>query len=262
MQRRLGMPDGQEQHSPVEGEKPRAKKHKKSAIWTIANAPITLWLLSTVAVGVISATVTEQSTCNRDFERDALEFKKLSDEIPGRNRLLYKRLPDASSEDEYNQIIEKFIDGELFYVYSDYKGKTIKELSLMRTMLAKKLTPKWSGHPLAVCKVELQYTETDMRPESGHCDELVGEPKIQVEEGPREGTYSENNSASPYEPKVGLRGFGKEASAQYFKALKEDAFKASIAYDAARDNVEKGDYWDIPKRCTLGHIWKGLLGID
>jgi hypothetical protein len=99
-----------------------------------ANAPITLWLLTTVAVGVISATITQSQSCESEFERDSLQFQKLSDELPERNKPLCRRLASSTNDDEYSNLIESFRNGELFFVYSEFKGKTIYELSFSRSM--------------------------------------------------------------------------------------------------------------------------------
>jgi hypothetical protein len=85
-----------------------------NTLWKIANAPVTLWLLSTVAVGALSATITQYQSCTRDLERDPLEFRKLSDEIVGRNQQLYHKLAGTANEDDYNKQIEAFVFGESF----------------------------------------------------------------------------------------------------------------------------------------------------
>src|SRR6202035_2403953 len=108
-------------------------------------------LLSTAAIGALSATVTQYQSCARDLEADSLEFKRLSDDIPGRNKLLYRKLSDTENEDEYDKKIELFTSGESFFVYSEFKGKSINELSLTRTMLAKKINPSWIAKNLMVC---------------------------------------------------------------------------------------------------------------
>jgi hypothetical protein len=214
-----------------------------------------------VAIGAISATITQQQTCHREFEKDSLEFKKLSDEIPGRNKLLYKKLAETNDENEYNRQVELFTSGEAFFVYSEYERKTITELSLIRSMLAKKLHPVWIGKNLLVCNFELQRTETDIRTKSGHCHSVDDEPTVEVENEPRQGKYGTNNAASPFD--WGLphaRGFGSKAQDEYFEYLKANAFKTYLAYSGPHAYVDKGEYWEVPSNCSLKQIWAKLLG--
>ena len=50
------------------------------------------------------------------------------------------------------------------------------------------------------------------------------------------------------------RGFDKKSAMEYFDDLKRSAFKAYLAFgpDAY---VDKGEYWEIPNKCSLKEIW-------
>jgi hypothetical protein len=56
------------------------------------------------------------------------------------------------------------------------------------------------------------------------------------------------------------RGFDTQAQDKYFKYLRTNAFKTYLAYKMPGAYVDKGDYWKIPNKCSLGHIWAGFLG--
>lgn len=239
------------------------KTKDPGTLWKLANAPLTLWFLTTVAIGSISATLAEYQNCRSDFKRDALEFRKLSDEIPGRNQLLYRKLKDARSEQEYNSIVEAFRSGESFYIYSDYKGKSINELSLIRSLLADKLKPIWAGQGLMKYDVQLQKVNGSKRMLSVHGEVATAVPAIDVETDPRGGLYGRNKSASPTDWGVPhARGFHDEANFEYLEYLTDQAFKFHLAYQLDNAYVDKGDYWLIPNRCTFANIWSGFLGFD
>lgn len=257
------MLDYRERQKLIEEQRLRAKLTEpppRTTAWKIANAPFTLWLLSSVAIAVITATITQEQACSKDFERDSLDFRKLSDEIPGRNRLLFKRLASTQNEAEYNNSIEQFEAGETFYVYSEYKGKSIIELSLMRSNLEKKLHPVWTGKNLLVCRVELQDTEP-LRMKSSECTATSDTPSVQVESEPR---YGAGKIAAPYKWGVPqARGYGAVDQVLYFKYLKSTAFKAYQAYSTQQAYLDLGQYWDIPNGgCSLRSLWSRMLGIS
>ena len=231
-----------------------------TTFWKIANAPITLWLLSTVAIGALSATITQHQNCTSAFEKEFLEFKKLSNEISERNRLLYRKLADTANNDEYDRQVELFKNGESFFLYSEFKGKTIPELSLTRTVLAKKLKPRWAPPTqLDVCSVELQTIPelNQMRMLSANCEPRNTVPIIDIESEPRH----LNRSASPVIPSLGpARGFTKEHEASYFDYRRMNAFRMYLAYNFGNAYVDKGEYWDIPNKCSLKQIWATWLG--
>lgn len=233
---------------------------ERTGLWKIANAPITLWLLSTVAIGLISATITRYQSCRVEFEKDSMDFIKLSDEIPGRNRLLYKKLASSATETEYNSAIDAFLSGEIFYVYSEHKGKSINELSLTRTLLAKKLHPVWSAFWLKKFNITLQSVNGSKRmlTSTSQLEERI--PKIEVETWPRQGFFGPNGSASPMD--IGMyrmRGFGEEADRIYLEYLTDDAFKFYLAYNNPDAYIDKGEYWTIPNKCSLISIWTGFF---
>ena len=49
--------------------------------WSWVNRPITLWLLSTVAVGVLSFTYSQYSACRASFAINSSRFARLSEEL-------------------------------------------------------------------------------------------------------------------------------------------------------------------------------------
>jgi hypothetical protein len=49
--------------------------------WSWVNRPITLWLLSTVAVGILTFTYSQYSACRASLATDSSRFARLSEEL-------------------------------------------------------------------------------------------------------------------------------------------------------------------------------------
>jgi hypothetical protein len=235
-------------------------QQENSRLWKFANAPITLWMLSTIAIGAITATITQYQNCARDFEINSVQFLKLSDELSGRNQLLYRRLSETSTEEDYDKQIDLFLSGENYFVYSDFRGKTITEISLARTLLARKLHPKWIAKNLRVYEIEIQKTETEWRLLSAQGTITDNVPAIQVETEPRQGSRYGKAPPSPYIWGIQSRGFGPGSQDFYFRFLRESAFKTFISYKFPDAYTDKGQYWDTPNSCSIGRSWASLLG--
>lgn len=91
------------------------------------NAPITIWVLSVVAVGIIGSVYTEMQHCRVEADRAAVNFHRLGTEIANRRRALYDAIQNSSSIDEL-RAAGVVRDWASQYTYLEFKDRTIKDL--------------------------------------------------------------------------------------------------------------------------------------
>lgn len=85
---RPAMPmDGQALDAELQAAEIEARARRWS--WGWVNRPITLWALSTIAVGVLSFTYTQFSTCRARVDTDSARYMRLVEELSFRSGAIY-----------------------------------------------------------------------------------------------------------------------------------------------------------------------------
>ena len=112
--------------------------------WSWVNRPITLWLLSTVAVGILTFTYGQYSACRASLATDSSRFARLSEELVARIGSIYGvTLTDNVQPGAYLL----FLDPDRHFLFSEFKGRLPNEL----VAEVKQLLRKW--HPSGVAEV-------------------------------------------------------------------------------------------------------------
>jgi hypothetical protein len=108
--------------------------------WSWVNRPITLWLLSTVAVGVLSFTYGQYSACRASFAIDSSRFARLSQELVLRVGGIYGlTLVDNVQAGSFLLVL----DPDRHFLFTEFKGRLPNELAAE----VQQLLHKW--HPSA-----------------------------------------------------------------------------------------------------------------
>jgi hypothetical protein len=122
----------------------QAADHKAEAAargwrnWSWLDRPITLWLLSTVAVGVLSFTYSNYSACRASLEIDSSRFARLSQELVLRVGGIYGlTLVDNVQASSFLL----FLDPDRHFLFTEFKGRLPNELAAEVQQLLRKWQP-------------------------------------------------------------------------------------------------------------------------
>jgi hypothetical protein len=111
--------------------------------WSWVNRPITLWLLSTVAVGILTFTYSQYSACRASLAIDSSRFARLSEELVFRVGGIYGVTLANNAQASYYLLV---LDPERHYLFTEFKGRVPNEL----VAEVKQLLRKW--HPSNVAQ--------------------------------------------------------------------------------------------------------------
>ncbi len=104
--------------------------------WSWVNRPITLWLLSTVAVGILTFTYSQYSACRASLATDSSRFARLSEELVFRvGGISGVALRNNVQADAYLFVL----DPDRQFLFSEFKGRLPNEL----VAEVKQLLRKW-----------------------------------------------------------------------------------------------------------------------
>ena len=117
--------------------------------WTWINRPITIWILSTVAVGVLSFTYTQFSTCHSSLETDSSRFARLMKELNFRVGAVYGVAQAGPSAKAFLIVL----DPDQQFLFTEFRNRLPNEL----VAEARQLLRKW--HPSEVARMEALKTE-------------------------------------------------------------------------------------------------------
>jgi hypothetical protein len=122
----------------------QAADHKAEAAargwrnWSWVDRPITLWLLSTVAVGVLSFTYSNYSACRASLEIDSSRFARLSQELVLRVGGIYGlTLVDNVQASSFLLVL----DPDRHFLFTEFKGRLPNELAAEVQQLLRKWQP-------------------------------------------------------------------------------------------------------------------------
>ena len=125
--------------------------------WSWLNRPITLWLLSTVAVGILTFTYSQYSACRASLAIDSSRFAHLSEELVLRVGGIYGvTLNDDVPASAYLPVL----DPDRHFLFREFKGRLPNEL----VAEIKQLLRKW--HPSGVAEVVAADRRSGSYPES------------------------------------------------------------------------------------------------
>ena len=110
--------------------------------WSWVNRPITLWLLSTVAVGVLSFTYSQYSACRSSFAIDSSRFARLSEELMFRvGGISGVALANNVQAGPYLFVL----DPDRQFLFTEFKGRLPNELVAEVKQLLRKWHPSDAG---------------------------------------------------------------------------------------------------------------------
>jgi len=125
--------------------------------WSWVNRPITLWLLSTVAVGILSFSYGQYSACRSNFAIDSSRFARLSQELAMRVAGIYGlTLVDNVQASSYLLVL----DPDRHFLFTEFKGRLPNELAAE----VKQLLGKW--HPSDAVEAGAPFGQGAYRPKS------------------------------------------------------------------------------------------------
>lgn len=125
--------------------------------WSWVNRPITLWLLSTVAVGILTFTYSQYSACRASFAIDSSRFARLSEELVFRVGGIYGiTLTDNAQASAYLLVL----DPDRHFLFTEFKGRLPNEL----VAEVKQLLRKW--HPADVAEIAAADRRSVSNPKS------------------------------------------------------------------------------------------------
>jgi hypothetical protein len=106
--------------------------------WSWVNRPITLWLLSTVAVGILTFTYSQYSACRASLAIDSSRFARLSEELVFRVGGIYGVTLANNAQASYYLLV---LYPDRHFLFTEFKGRVPNEL----VAEVKQLLRKW--HP-------------------------------------------------------------------------------------------------------------------
>ncbi len=95
--------------------------------WGWVNKPITLWALSTVAVGLLSFVYSHFTDCTRRLETDIARYERLFSELATRTSTLYGIVYQQDAPPTAGLMMA--LDPGQTYVYAEFKDKSVIEIS-------------------------------------------------------------------------------------------------------------------------------------
>jgi hypothetical protein len=111
--------------------------------WSWVNRPITLWLFSTVAVGILTFTYSQYSACRASLAIDSSRFARLSEELVFRVGGIYGVTLANNAQASYYLLV---LDPDRHFLFTEFKGRVPNEL----VAEVKQLLRKW--HPSDVAE--------------------------------------------------------------------------------------------------------------
>ncbi|MGY4351240.1 hypothetical protein ACVWXM_007733 [Bradyrhizobium sp. GM7.3] len=105
-----------------------AQEKRKVFSWSFLNQPIVLWLFSTIAVGILTFTFTNYSSCKSELQSDREKLSKLLNEVGFRDRQIGFRFPQDLSKDGAIEQAKQVINPNLNFMFKDFKGVRTEEL--------------------------------------------------------------------------------------------------------------------------------------
>lgn len=123
-----------------------ASDDKRSSILRFLNSPLGLWILTTVAVGLFSATFTAYQNCRNDYTTGTEKFFLLTEEIVQRRHYWLDGVANSTDSASITHVTDVVMDGgHKKFASNDFKELTFYELTRQRYYLYLKLMPKWLG---------------------------------------------------------------------------------------------------------------------
>ena len=121
----------------------KTERTKPTSRWDFLDKPFTLWVLTTVAAGVIGFAFTNYSTCRSAQDRDSEDLERIVLEILGRGRVWLNLqagfIPLATAENWETTNRDAF-DASKNFVFSDFKDKSAVEI----TFRAQQILARWN----------------------------------------------------------------------------------------------------------------------
>lgn len=114
--------------------------------WGWVNKPITLWTLSTIAVGVLSFTYTQLSACQTRVNTDSARYLRLVEELSYRSGAIYGT---ARGADTNIVAVVSVLDPGQTFLFTEFKDRLPNEL----VAEARQLLRKWHPQELSAYEV-------------------------------------------------------------------------------------------------------------
>jgi hypothetical protein len=135
--------------SALEAELEKAERSTRLR-WDWVNKPITLWALSTIAVGLISFSYTRLNTCITSLETDNSRFTRLMQELGRRIGTVYGATLNGPFTSP--SVLAETLDPDRHYQFSEFKGRLPSDIVGEEVQLLL----KWRRSELAAYSAELQ----------------------------------------------------------------------------------------------------------
>ncbi|WP_428672385.1 hypothetical protein [Reyranella sp.] len=123
--------------------------------WGWVNRPITLWALSTIAVGVLSFTYTQFSTCRARVDTDSARYMRLVEELSFRSGAIYGIARGADTD---IAAVLSVLDPAQTYLFAEFKDRLPNEL----VAEARQLLRKWHSRELSAYEVASRDRATEL----------------------------------------------------------------------------------------------------
>jgi hypothetical protein len=130
-----------------------ARAHRWS--WGWVNRPITLWVLSTIAVGVLSFTYTQFSSCRERVDTDSARYFRLVEELSFRSGAIYGT---AHGADTSMAAVISVLDPGQTFLFREFKDRLPNEL----VAEARQLLRKWHPRELAAYEAASRDRTTEL----------------------------------------------------------------------------------------------------
>jgi hypothetical protein len=121
--------------SSLEAELQKAERSARFR-WDWVNKPITLWALSTIAVGLISFSYTHLNTCLTSLEADNSRFNHLLDELGRRIGTAYSVARSGPLTSP--SVFVETLDPDRHYQFSEFKGRLPSDIVNEEVQLLRK----------------------------------------------------------------------------------------------------------------------------
>jgi hypothetical protein len=113
----------------------KKKEKKKSKTWEFMNSSFGIWLLSSVALGLITWGYTQISQSLAADKKNQAEIQKYDVEIPARINNYKVLLSHLKQNGDYYNANDEFLLGGKYFVLPEFRDKSIKSLLLEQSLL-------------------------------------------------------------------------------------------------------------------------------
>jgi hypothetical protein len=119
---------------------PAPESARRGRVWGYLNSPFSIWVLSTLVIGLVASVLTDQQSCRARVTQTSERYSRLSAEVHQREARFFDAVAKARSGEELNQAL-LLIGPTAPYRYLEFRDRTLAELEDEYRLLKIELSP-------------------------------------------------------------------------------------------------------------------------